>query len=249
MTGRNSVWMTAGATCFAAVLAVLSVREEILGHRLVVADPDHLPSDATLSAYGAARGAALYRQYCLECHRSGGAGDSRAGVPDLTDGDWLYGEGRVSEIENIIEHGIRAHAPKTLDLADMPAYARPQPSAREPQLRPLSPSDILDVTEYLFALGRRPHAEDAAARGREIYAGRGACYDCHSSDARGDGAIGAPNLTDGIWLYGDGSRADLSDTLEHGRRGVCPAWGRRLGAKAIRELAVYVYTLSHRRPR
>jgi cbb3-type cytochrome c oxidase subunit III len=131
----------------------------------------------------------------------------------------------------------------------MPAYASARPSAREPQLQPLSPADIQDVTEYLLALGHRPHAEDAAARGREIYAGRGACYDCHSSDARGDGAIGAPNLTDAIWLYGDGRRADLVDSLEKGRRGACPAWGRQLGAKAVRELAVYVYTLSHRRAR
>ena len=150
----------------------------------------------------------------------------------------------MSEIENVIDHGIRAHAPKTMNLAEMPAYARRQPSADNPQIPSLSPSDIQDVVEYLYSLGGRQRAPEAAARGRDIYAGRGACYDCHSSDGRGDGAIGAPNLTDGIWLYGD-SRADLIDTLEHGRRGACPAWGRQLGAKAVRELAVYVYTLSH----
>ena len=85
----------------------------------------------------------------------------------------------------------------------------------------------------------------AAERGRLIYAGRGACYDCHSPDARGDSAIGAPNLTDDIWLYG-GTREAIIDTLEHGRGGSCPAWSQRLAARAVRELAVYVHSLSRR---
>jgi len=60
------MWMTAAATLCAAVLAVLAAREEVFGYRLVVADPDTLPRDAKLTAYGAARGATLYRRYCQE---------------------------------------------------------------------------------------------------------------------------------------------------------------------------------------
>jgi cytochrome c oxidase cbb3-type subunit 3 len=245
LAGRHRRWMAVGAGLIAAILAAFAVREAVLGHHLVAADADTLPANATLAAFGAARGAPLYRQNCEGCHRVGGVGDSRTGVPNLADEDWLYGEGRLSDIENVIEHGIRAHAAKTWNLSSMPAYARPQPSANDPRIQPLSPADIQDVTEYLFELGQRPHDAGAALRGRQLFIGRGACYDCHAPDGRGDPAIGAPNLTDAIWLYGNGSRSDIIDTLEHGRGGVCPAWSRRLEPKAIRELALYVYTLSH----
>jgi len=231
--------------------AAFAIRGKMLTYRLVAADPDAVPADSTLAAFASRRGAPLYGRYCAGCHRASGRGDPDAGVPNLADNDWLYGEGRVSEIENIIEHGIRAHAPKTRNLAEMPAYAVPPPGAvplpdaKESPFAAFRPSDIQDLVEYLFALESRPHDESAATRGRELYAGRGGCYDCHSPDGRGDPAIGAPNLTDRIWLYGDGSRQALRDTLERGRRGVCPAWSRKLGADAIRELAVYVYSLSH----
>jgi cytochrome c oxidase cbb3-type subunit 3 len=238
-------WIAAAAGVVAALVGALVIRDGILASRLVVADPDSLPADVSLAAFGAARGAPLYRQHCQQCHGLGGSGDSRVGVPNLADGDWLYGSGQVSDIENVIEHGIRGHAPKTRNLAQMPAYARAHPSATDLRIQSLSPVEIQDVTEFLLGFQRRADDASAALRGREIFLGRGACYDCHSPDGRGDSAIGAPNLTDRIWLYGDGSRDDIVDTLEHGRGGVCPAWSRDLTAKAIRELALYVYSLSH----
>jgi cytochrome c oxidase cbb3-type subunit 3 len=238
-------WVVAAAGLAAALLAALVIRDGVLAARLVAADPDSLPADASLAAFGASRGAPLYREHCQQCHGLGGVGDSRVGVPNLADGDWLYGSGQVSDIENVIEHGIRGHAPKTWNLAQMPAYARPQPSATDSRIHTLSPGEIRDVTEYLLDFQRRADDAPAALRGREIFLGRGACYDCHSPDGRGDPAIGAPNLTDAIWLYGDGSRDDIVDTLEHGRGGVCPAWSRNLSARSIRELALYVYSLSH----
>ncbi|MDB6084477.1 MAG: c-type cytochrome [Gammaproteobacteria bacterium] len=237
-------WVAGGAGLVAALAAAFCIRETVVAAHLVAADPDALAADASLTAFGAARGAPLYRRHCEACHGAGGAGDTRAGVPNLADGDWLYGEGRVSDIENVIEHGIRAHSPRTWNLAQMPAYARPQPSPADPRIESLSPAEIRDLTEYVLDLGHRPHDAAAALEGRQLFIGRGACYDCHSPDGRGDSAIGAPNLTDGIWLYGEGSRADIIETLEHGRGGVCPAWSRKLTAADIRELAVYVYSLS-----
>ena len=236
----------AGAFLAAGLLVGFAVRERVLSRRLVVADADTLPANASLAAFGATRGASLFRRHCEVCHRPGGLGDAGAGVPNLADTDWLYGEGRVSDIENVIEHGIRAHAAKTWNLASMPAYARPQPSTSDPRIEPLSPAEIEDTTDYVLELGRRPHDPAAALRGRQLFAGRAACYDCHAQDGRGDAAIGAPNLTDAIWLYGNGSRSDIIDTLEHGRSGVCPAWSGSLTAAAIRELALYVYSLSPR---
>jgi cytochrome c oxidase cbb3-type subunit 3 len=246
LASRHGRWMIASAVLAAALFAALVVRERVLARRLVVADADTLPTNASLAAFGAARGASLFRRHCEVCHRPGGLGDARAGVPNLADTDWLYGEGRVSDIENVIEHGIRAHAAKTLNLASMPAYARPAYARPQPpaSAQPLNPAEIEDITDYVLELGRRPHDPAAALRGRQLFAGRAACYDCHAQDGRGDAAIGAPNLTDAIWLYGNGSRSDVIDTLEHGRSGVCPAWSGSLTAAAIRELALYVYSLS-----
>jgi len=109
----------------------------------------------------------------------------------------------------------------------------------------MSPADMHDVIAYLFkAEGRR--AEPAAAsRGAAIYAGRGGCYDCHAADAQGDTAIGAPNLSDSIWLYGDGSAQAIFDTLEGGRQGICPAWAGRLKPEDILDVSVFVRTLSN----
>jgi cytochrome c oxidase cbb3-type subunit 3 len=79
-----------------------------------------------------------------------------------------------------------------------------------------------------------------------LYAGDAGCYDCHALDAKGDAAIGAPNLTDTVTLYGDGSREALFMSIAQGRQGVCPAWIMTLSAAGIRETALYVHSISHR---
>jgi cytochrome c oxidase cbb3-type subunit 3 len=80
-----------------------------------------------------------------------------------------------------------------------------------------------------------------AARGDRIFHGAGGCYDCHGQDALGDGAIGAANLRDRVWLYGDGSRRSVFDSIAHGRAGACPAQIGQLKAADIRALALYVH--------
>jgi cytochrome c oxidase cbb3-type subunit 3 len=97
------------------------------------------------------------------------------------------------------------------------------------------------VADYLISLSGRPADPAAASRGDSIFHGRGGCYDCHGADAHGDGAIGAANLTDGIWLYGDGSRAAIAESIAHGRAGACPRWIGAMSAGEIRALAVFVH--------
>jgi cytochrome c oxidase cbb3-type subunit 3 len=126
----------------------------------------------------------------------------------------------------------------------MPAYARPVPYDRE-KLLALSPADIHDVVAFLFQ--SEGHAADtaAAARGRQIFDGRGGCWDCHGGDGRGDSEVGAPNLMDNIWLYGDGSRDDVFRSIADGHKGVCPAWAGKLSPAAVLEVSLYVWSLSH----
>jgi cytochrome c oxidase cbb3-type subunit III len=213
--------------------------------KLLRADPQGLPADAALFGFALRRGAPLFNAHCAACHGASGAGASATGTPDLTDGDWLYGTGQVAEIEKVIDYGIRSRNARAWNLAVMPAYARPRPSPQDKGIKALSPDDIDDLVEFLMrAQGRQADAE-SAARGAALFDGHAGCFDCHSVDAKGDSAIGAPNLTDGITLYGDGSRGALFMSIADGRQGACPAWIKQLSPAAVRELALYVYSISH----
>jgi len=228
------------------VVAALFIREIQAQERLLRADPDAIPVRSGLNRFAISRGAPIFHARCASCHGDHGAGDPSRGVPNLTDHDWLYGEGQVSDIERVVYYGIRAPHPKSWNMAVMPALATPNPGG-EKGLQPLSPGDIDDVIDYLMQVEHRPHDKVAAARGEGIYQTRGACYDCHGADAGGDSAIGAPNLADPIWLYGDGSRAAIFRSIARGHQGMCPAWIKILRPAQIREVAIYVHSLSDAR--
>ena len=256
---RISLLLAASACLIAAVFAQVSHQES----RLLRADPNSIPTNPAFMAFARGRGEAGYMSRCAACHGLTGRGDRQRGIPDLSDGDWLYGVGSVSDIEQVIKYGIRSYHPKTWNLAIMPAFATPRPSAKDSKILPLSPVDIRDLVEFLLyeqgqvgngnpaanptdnGLRREEVNIAAVSRGAALFSGVGGCYDCHAADAKGDAAIGAPNLTDGITLYGDGSRESLAASIANGRAGVCPAWDSRFSAAGIRELAVFVYTLSH----
>jgi cytochrome c oxidase cbb3-type subunit 3 len=241
-------WRLAALALLAAgAIATWLAHDLRLENRLLRSDPDAVPQDRALVEFGAARGHGVYRSHCASCHGAGGKGDPITGVPNLTDRDWLYGSGQVSDIEKVATYGIRAHNPRSWNLAVMPAFSRPVPSATE-RIPPLRPEEIADVTQYLLSLAGRPADSQAAQRGGYIYGHNGGCYDCHTADAKGDPAIGAPNLTDRIWLYGDGSAAAIAYSIAHGRQGMCPAWTGKLSPLRLREVALYVYALSHKRP-
>ncbi|HEY0802892.1 MAG TPA: c-type cytochrome [Steroidobacteraceae bacterium] len=231
------LWLLIGAAIF--------VNSRYVERSLLRADPDALPANATLFGFGASRGAPLFVAHCAVCHGVSGLGDPNKGIPTLSDNDWLYGTGRVADIEQVIEYGIRARNSKGWNLAIMPAYARLQPNPADQSIQSLSPDEISDLIEFLFTLQGKKADAARASRGAALYAGRAGCYDCHSPDAKGDTAIGAPNLTDGITLYGESSRDALLLSIAYGRQGVCPAWVKQLSPAAIRELALYVYSISH----
>ncbi len=236
--------VVAGAIAFVLAAAGVVAWNVVMAARLVRAAPGDLPRDHGLMAYGRSHGARVFAGHCASCHGRRGKGDPARGMPDLTDGDWLYGEGSIADIETVVAHGIRAHAPRTQAFADMPAYAHARPYRSEP-IPPLSPADIRDMTEYVVAISGRPADRAAAARAAQVYQTRGGCYDCHGRDAGGDPGIGVPRLTDQVWLYG-GDRADIAWSIAEGRHGVSPAFAGRLSPAQIREVAVYVYGLSHR---
>jgi cytochrome c oxidase cbb3-type subunit 3 len=229
----------------ACITAAVLMNTSLLERRLLRTDPAFLPHNATLMGFARDRGEALFEAHCAVCHGIRGRADPARGIPDLSDADWLYGTGSVGDIEQIIRYGIRSHHPKAWNLAIMPAYGTPRPSARDDKIPSLSPGNIRDLAEFLIREQGQSADAAAAQRGAALFGGAGGCYDCHAADGKGDSAIGAPNLTDRITLYGDGSREALWMSIAYGRHGMCPAWASRISASGIREVALYVYSLSH----
>jgi cbb3-type cytochrome c oxidase subunit III len=215
--------------------------------RLMRAEPDSILQSPELMRFALGYAQPVYDDRCASCHGGHLQGNPRNGVPDLTRPAWLYGEGRIAQIEHTILHGIRAGDPKGWNLADMPAFAQAEPYKRY-KIPPLEPGEIRDVIEFMLVTADKPGDRAAADRGAKIFAAKGQCFDCHSADAQGDSAIGAPNLVDDIWLYGTGTREDIYDSIARGRAGICPAWIKELSPVTIRALSVLVYLASHQEP-
>lgn len=164
-------------------------------------------------------GQRLFATYCAQCHGADARGSF--GFPNLADNDWLYG-GEPERIEQSIAHG-RTGA--------MPAWE----SA-------LGNQGVLDVASFVVTLSGRQADEKSAQAGKEKFAMY--CVGCHSADGKGNQQMGAPNLTDGVWLYG-GSPLMIQQTIRHGRNNMMPTWIDRLGNERVHLLAAYVYGVSH----
>jgi len=213
----------------------------------LIASPDTIPSHPELVRYALARGQSAYKSHCAVCHKTDMKGDPFKGIPNLTDDDFLYGSGRISQIERIIMYGIRSGNSKGWDLAAMPAFSRENPYPRY-KVTSLGPQELDDIASYIYAFQHPPKTDaekKSVARGGIIFRGyeKGVCWDCHANDAKGDTAIGAPDLVDNKWLYGDGSRKWIYDSIAFGLEGYCPAWEGRLAPQTIRSIAVYLHSI------
>ena len=225
-----------------AVAGVLIAQARAQRSRFLMVSADAIPGDPELVRYAMARGPSAYAEHCAICHGAHLQGDRTRAIPNLRDHDWLYGTGRVSEIEHVILYGIRSGNSKGWDLAHMPAFASAHPYNLY-AMPFLGPDDIDAVTTYVLSF-QHPQSDAAAVeRGKRIFydVNKGNCIDCHGTDAKGDSAIGAPDLTDAIWLRGDGSRQAISDSIAYGLSGRCPAWIAELSPVTVRALAVYVH--------
>jgi len=243
---RSILVLVAVAIALAAAAAYSSV-ERRERTAFLQADADRVLDDARLAPRALENGRKVFLAECAACHGADGRGSTAMGVPDLRDQDFLYGAGRASEIEAIVLHGIRSGDDKGWDLAWMPAYGSAVPYKRD-KLPSLTPTEIAQLTSFIRSLNGAGDEDPASvAAGSILYEGHGGCWDCHSRDARGDGAIGAPNLRDGTWLRGEGSREDISRIIREGLHGVSPAFRGRLDPASARAVAVYVASLHGRK--
>jgi cytochrome c oxidase cbb3-type subunit 3 len=116
-------------------------------------------------------------------------------------------------------------------MSAMPAFGR---DGLLPQ------AQIDEVVSYVRAISHQEPATASARRGMKVFADN--CAACHGADGKGSRQVGAPNLTDAIWLYG-GDRDTLTATVQNARYGVMPAWGPRLDPVTVKMLAAYVHSL------
>ena len=161
-------------------------------------------------------GERLFAAYCATCHGSDARG--ARGFPNLRDDDWLYG-GAPEHIVATLTNGRNGIMPPWKEL--------------------LSEDDIRAVSKYVEHLSGRKVDASVVAAGEKPYALY--CVACHGADGTGNQQLGAPNLTDKIWLHG-GSTLKIVETIAEGRVGNMPPHGEFLGDAKIHVLAAYVYS-------
>jgi cytochrome c oxidase cbb3-type subunit 3 len=164
-------------------------------------------------------GRSLYASYCTTCHGSDARG--AVGYPNLTDGDWLWGNSEQAIVSTIMNGRMAA----------MPVLA---PALGGEQ-------GIRNMVSYVRSLSGLEEPDADAMSAQPMFLA--ICSGCHGANGTGNQAVGAPNLTDDTWLYGS-SEDDVYTTITQGRNGMMPAHGELLGAERAKILAAYVYSLS-----
>lgn len=160
----------------------------------------------------------IFKNNCAVCHGNDGGG--YLGFPNLTDKDWLWG-GTPAAIKQTLINGRQAAMPAWQGI--------------------LGEKGIAEVTEYVLSLSGAEHKQSQVAAGKAIFDQN--CAACHGLNGKGNIAVGAPNLTDDIWLY-EGTPEGIRQTLRMGRNGQMPAQQERLRDDKIHLLTAYVYSLS-----
>ena len=194
--------------------------------QLAAVDLNLLSEDPELLRYAISAGASVFRTGCAQCHGSGAAGAD--GYPNLLDDDWLWG-GDFESIEYTVRHGIRNEEDWDARYSEMTAFDDI-----------FSNDEIDQVVQYVRQISGQEFDSALAGDGEELYLN--SCAACHGDNGEGNRGLGAPNLSDAIWLYG-GDPESLEETVRFARFGVMPAWGERLSDAEIKAVTAYVHQL------
>jgi cytochrome c oxidase cbb3-type subunit III len=197
--------------------------------KLRSASLQEIASDPTLLDFARAQARPAFAENCAPCHGAGGGGGR--GYPNLNDDDWIWG-GNLDEIAQTIRHGVRSGDADGRQGAAMPAFGR------DGILKRADVENVADYVRSLSGLGVDPKANLVA--GKKIFIDN--CAVCHGETGKGKRELGAPDLSDAIWLYG-ADKLSIVDGIWNGRGGVMPAWAGRLDDATIKALAVYAHSL------
>jgi len=197
-------------------------------NRVATMDYAAIEADPGLMENVRERGHMLFGDNCAACHRADAKGGP--GFPNLADRDWLWG-GDPATIAETIRVGINSENPHTR-VSQMLAFGRD---------KVIDQNAVANVAAYVLSLSHpgpmtRAQAQSVAA-GKAVFAAN--CVACHGEDAKGNQTLGAPNLTDNIWLYG-GDLQTVRTTIYGGRQGQMPAWESRLNPVDRKILTLYI---------
>lgn len=198
--------------------------------KLEAAELTGIATDPELADYANNAGGAVFRTWCAQCHGSGAAGVQASGYPNLLDDDWIWG-GDIEAIHTTITHGIRNTTDEDARISEMPRFGA-DALLEKPQ--------IAEVVQHVLAISGQEHDAALATAGAVVFADN--CAGCHGEAGEGNRDLGAPNLSDAIWLYG-GDVAALTHTVTFSRAGAMPNWNTRLSEADIRAVATYVHGL------
>ena len=188
-----------------------------------------IEKNTELLSFARAQGGAAFAVNCAPCHGAGAQGFKV--YPNLNDDDWIWG-GKLTDIETTITHGVRWDADQDSRSGAMPAFGKDGILPRK---------DVLTLADYVLSIAGLPYEKGAdLAAGKKLFAAN--CAACHGEQGKGNQEVGAPNLTDKVWLYG-GDRASIIERITIGGGGVMPSWGNRLDKATIKSLTVYVHSL------
>lgn len=187
-------------------------------------DIEEVANDSELLNYAMAGGRVIFADNCQPCHGASGSGAKN--FPVLADDDWLWG-GDLDSIQTTILYGIRSgHEDER--VSDMPNFV-------EDETLTLAQAEM--VADYVMSLSGQGTASE---EGKVLFEDN--CAACHGEDGSGQQALGGPRLNDGIWLFGGGKDAVLSQ-IKQPKHGVMPAWVGRLSETEIKQVAIYVHSL------
>lgn len=194
------------------------------GEQITSKSLTEIQADPQLYTFAIAGGKAMFKENCAACHGTGAQGSK--GFPNLNDDDWLWG-GKLDDIYTTIRYGSRSGHEKAR-FSQMPAFGKDGV---------LKPDQIEKAADYVLSLST---GKGSTPEGQDIF--KQNCTACHGDDAHGKQEMGAPNLTDSIWLYG-GSREEIIQQITNPRHGIMPSWEARLPDTTIKQLAIYVHSL------
>ncbi len=216
-------WSTRGLV--AAEIEAVNLSNAEMTESLVNIDLAALTRNEELHRFAVSAGASVFANNCSQCHGAGAAGVQAAGYPNLLDDDWLWG-GQITDIATTVRHGIRNEDDPDARWSEMPAYGDL-----------LERDEIAALVDHVRSLSG---LAEGSEMGAELFLDN--CAACHGDDGMGNREMGAPNLTDAIWLYG-GTEEAVKYTIEYSRFGVMPPWGDRLGEAQVRAVSAYVHGL------
>jgi cytochrome c oxidase cbb3-type subunit 3 len=205
-------------------------------NRIDDASFDEILADPQLMEIVGTTGHRLFGDNCAACHGRDGKGQNN--YPDLTDHDWIWGGGPEA-IAQTITTGVNTSHEQSR-VSQMPAFGRDGM---------LDAGQVSNVAAYVYSLSHpdysTPERIQAIDAGRQVFLTT--CAACHGGDAKGNVEVGAPNLTDNYWIYGD-DIGTIVTTVHGGREGHMPTWDERLTKAQIKILATYVYSLGVENP-